>query len=205
MTDDGFVFGDNTDESEEVDESELLGAHPSESRSEAAETERRFGMSATDDADSRGFTKRVQSMTGDGIARTAATATLTVAVMVAFGLVAYPFAMGALDGLDDTSGGADVTTGNSGGLGGSTVSPPLRPMTETMVEQSAGATAAAANGTETETGTTSAATGATATTPTRTNRTPTATPTEGTTTPLPTKGFPAGDPAGENESADEGG
>ena len=185
MTDDGFVFGEDVDDNETAGDETLFGTSSAES-SETTKTGRRFG--ATDDTDAESFGQRVRAVVSDGTVRTAATVALAVGLVVALGLVGYPLVMGALDGDDSPSGEVAPTTDDVTSTGAAEPSPTGRTTTERRTETTLTAT-------ETVTPTTTTQTTSLSATPT---------PTERTTTAVPTRGFPAGEPADENETDDSG-
>ncbi|HET7324574.1 MAG TPA: hypothetical protein VFJ06_09600 [Halococcus sp.] len=185
MTDDGFDFGDDSDEDTE-DETPLFGTRSAESR-EDGETNNRFGTATPEQTDSRTFRHRIRTAVSERTVRTGATVALALALVVVIGVVAYPLVMGALDTSDSPVGEAGPP-GGSAGVGGT--------LTATVEHETP---ATAATPVTTETPTTTAQT-AGSTTPQTTNaQTPTATP-----TPVPTRAFPAGTAVEANETTDGG-
>lgn len=189
MTDDDFVFGDDSDE--DVDEEALFGVYSDDDSNTAAETGRRFGTSETDETDSRRFIQRIWAVVSGTTTRTVVAA-LVLACVVVLGLVAYPLVMGALDTGDDST-ESGVPDGNVG-VGGTLTTTVYT--TETTIPLTTNAPTATPTTALPSTTATSAGTAATAS-PT-TEATPTPTP-----TPVPKRGFPAGTPVETNETNDE--
>jgi hypothetical protein len=195
MTDDGFVFGDDSDE--DADEEALLGARSEDEPNTATETDRRFGTPATDDTDSRTLTHRIQTAVS-GTGRTTVIA-LALAFVVVLGLVTYPLMIDALDMVD---GPADSGASDDSAGAGGTLTATVGTTDETGATETTTTTTNAPTATPTTTvpPTTTATANTAATASPTTEATPTPTPTP--TTPVPTQGFPAGTPTGTNETND---
>jgi hypothetical protein len=174
--DDGFVFGDDEDES-------LFGS----SETTENDPERRFGTADRTDSSSTGRTSL------GGTTKTVATVVLAAVLVVVAGAVAYPLVMGAFDS-GPTEGRAPSDGGGSASVSTPTTptGPPVTQIVMT-VEETTNVSPATQPATETarSTRTTrSTATESPATMPATTDR-----------TTVPVNEFPAGDPADENETA----
>lgn len=174
MTDDSFVFDDDEGH---TDDEELFGTHSDDG---PAETDRRFGTSATDNTDSRVVGDRLKAVTTGP-----ATVAAALVLVVVLGVVAYPFVLGAFE---TTDGSNRMTEGRGGG-----------PTAVTVANETATTTMTSRTTAQTTTGRTD--TTASPTTNVVPTPTPTSTPTL-TPTPVPERGFPAGTPVGTNETDD---
>lgn len=168
--DDDFAFGEDTGD----DETTLFGASSAESEGETA-GERRFGTAASDSTDSRSFSRRVRDAVSDDRVRIVVTAGMAVVLVVALGLVAYPFVIGALDAPDPAE--ADAPAAGSAGVGTHTtaIQPATTVQTTTPAPTAPASTMAESTARKTQ------------------SATPTPTP-----TPIPSRAFPAGTPVETN-------
>ncbi len=173
--DDGFVFGDDEDES-------LFGS----SETTENDSERRFGTADGTDSSSTG------RMPLDGTTKTVVTVVLAAVLVVVAGAVAYPLVMGALDTGGPTEGRAP--SGDGGSTGVSTPTTPTgQPVTQIVMTIEETTTE------RPESTTQRTKVKPTATTPTMTESPATTSSTTDRTT-VPVNEFPAGDSDG-NETA----
>lgn len=177
--DDGFVFGDDEDES-------LFGS----SETTENDPERRFGTADGTDSSSTGRTSL------DGTTKTVATVGLAAVLVVVAGAVAYPLVMGALDTGGPTERDAPSDDGGSSG-----VSTPTTPTDQrvTQIVMTIEETTNVSPATQPATPATARSTRATRSTATESSAT---TSSETDRTTVPVNEFPAGDSADENETAE---